>query len=74
MRPLPLRLGEGGVPLQSVVQIAGFAGSGGSAKQIIQAGLVRVNGQVETRRSHHVHAGDRIAFEDDEVELTHHAD
>jgi ribosome-associated protein len=56
------------------VQIAGFAGSGGSAKQIIQAGLVRVNGQVETRRSHHVHAGDRIAFEDDEVELTHHAD
>ena len=70
MRPLPVRDAEAGLPLQAVVQIAGWAETGGRAKQIVQDGQVRLNGQVETRRSHLVHVGDTLACDGDEVEIT----
>ncbi|MFS8836671.1 RNA-binding S4 domain-containing protein [Synechococcus sp. WC101] len=36
-------------------------GSGGQAKQLIQAGQVRVNGEVETRRGRKLRPGDEVA-------------
>lgn len=44
--------------------------SGGEAKQVIQGGLVRVNGQVETRRKKKLAAGDVVRFEGREVVVT----
>lgn len=41
--------------------------SGGEAKHVIQAGLVEVNGEVETRRKRKLHAGDVVRFEGREV-------
>ena len=70
MRSLPIRDAEQGLPLQAAVHIAGWAETGGQAKQIVQAGQVKVNGQVETRRSHFVRLGDILAWEGDEVEIT----
>jgi ribosome-associated protein len=46
--------------------VAGAAGTGGEAKLTIQAGRVKVNGAVETRRRHKVSAGDRIAVDGEE--------
>jgi ribosome-associated protein len=37
--------------------------TGGMAKQAIQGGLVRVNGELETRRRRQLQPGDRIEFE-----------
>lgn len=70
MRPLPIRDAEKGLPLQAAVQIAGWAETGGQAKQIVQAGQVMVNGKVEPRRSHRVQLGDILAFEGEELEIT----
>ena len=69
MRPLALPRGEEGLTLQSVVQLAGWTGSGGAAKHISQAGEILLNGVSETRRSHLLHLGDRVAYQGDEVEL-----
>ena len=38
--------------------------SGGEAKQLIQSGAVKVNGEVETRRGHKLREGDRVELED----------
>lgn len=48
------------LPLGAALQLAGFAETGGQAKVLIQAGEVRVNGIVETRRKRRLHAGDEI--------------
>ncbi len=69
MRPLVLPLGEDGLTLQAVVQLAGWTGSGGSAKHLIQAGEIRLNGVPERRRSRQLHLGDRVAYREDEVKL-----
>lgn len=70
MRSLTVKHPEAGLPLQAAVQLAGWAGTGGQAKQLVQDGQVRLNGQVETRRSHLVRLGDILALEGDEVEIT----
>lgn len=38
--------------------------SGGEAKQLIQSGAVKVNGEVETRRGRKLREGDRVELED----------
>lgn len=39
-----------------------LVGTGGNAKQVIQGGLVEVNGQVETRRKRQLRTGDVVRF------------
>jgi ribosome-associated protein len=60
--PFPLRPGEAHVELQALLKAAGACESGGEAKHAIQGGGARVNGEVETRRSRRLVAGDRVAF------------
>ncbi len=50
---LPITLGQ-------FVKAAGLVGTGGEAKQVIAAGLVRVNGTVDQRRGHKLTAGDIV--------------
>ena len=47
--------------LGEALKLARVAQTGGHAKQLIQAGEVRVNGEVETRRKRKVRPGDVIA-------------
>ena len=42
------------------VLVEGVADTGGQAKVVIQAGEVRVNGQLETRRGRQLVVGDRV--------------
>ncbi len=70
MRSLPIRDALQGLPLQAAVRIAGWAETGGQAKQLVQGGKVTVNGVIETRRSHFIRAGDIIACAGDELEIT----
>lgn len=48
------------IHLDDVLKLAGMAATGGEAKQLIQSGVVKVNGFVETRRKHLIRAGDEI--------------
>ena len=51
--------------LGDALKVAGFFGTGGQAKRAIQAGEVRVNGEVETHRKRRLRPGDEIELGDD---------
>lgn len=55
--------------LGEALKLAGLAGTGGQAKLLIQAGEVKVNGEVETRRKRKLRAGDVIEVGDEEFVL-----
>lgn len=48
------------IKLDQFLKWQGLVGTGGEAKQRIQAGAVRVNGRVETRRGRKLIDGDRV--------------
>ncbi|MCX6042037.1 MAG: RNA-binding S4 domain-containing protein [Caldilinea sp.] len=48
------------IKLEQFLKLARVVGSGGQAKQRIQGGEVRVNGQVETRRGRQLRPGDQV--------------
>lgn len=51
--------------LDDVLKFFGVAATGGHAKFLIQAGDVRVNGAVETRRKRRIVHGDTVEVGDD---------
>ena len=51
------------IRLGQYLKLAGLAATGGEAKYLIQEGLVRVNGEVETRRKRQLHVGDTVEFQ-----------
>lgn len=55
------------VELYKILKFEGMASSGGEAKQVIENGLVVVNGEVETRKRKKIVSGDIIEFNDDKI-------
>ncbi|MBI5446457.1 MAG: RNA-binding S4 domain-containing protein [Deltaproteobacteria bacterium] len=51
---------SGEIRLDQFLKLAQAVAGGGEAKVRIQAGEVRVNGQIETRRGRKLHPGDRV--------------
>ncbi len=49
-----------GMTLGQALKASDIVGSGGEAKILIQAGEVRVNGEIETRRGRKLQKGDEI--------------
>jgi len=64
---LPLR-GEH-IPLDGLLKATGLAHSGGAAKQLIAAGEVQVDGQVELRKTCKIRAGQRVTLGDQAVHV-----
>lgn len=58
------------IALDALLKATGLAHSGGAAKQMVQEGLVQVNGQVETRRSCKLRAGMVVAVHGTRVRLS----
>ncbi len=50
------------IALCDLLKLTGLVESGGRAKQLISEGLVQRNGQVETRKTAKIIAGDCIQF------------
>ncbi len=50
------------IKLDQFLKWANIVKSGGEAKKIIQAGKVRVNGEVENKRSHKLNNGDTVVM------------
>ncbi|ULH16326.1 RNA-binding S4 domain-containing protein [Deinococcus sp. KNUC1210] len=54
------------IDLQDYLKFAGLVGTGGEAKFLIQAGEVRLNGEVEIRRRKKIRRGDVVALDGQE--------
>lgn len=50
------------IKLDQFLKWQGLADTGGRAKQLIQDGQVRVNGQIETRRGRKLYPGDKVTL------------
>jgi ribosome-associated protein len=57
------------VELYKILKIDNQVQSGGEAKFVISEGLVKVNGEVETRKAKKIYSGDIIDFEGDLIEI-----
>ena len=64
-----LRLKGEYITLGQLLKAAGLAGSGSEAKEYIVSGMVKVNGEVDTRRGRKLYPGDKVVFEGPETEV-----
>lgn len=62
--PKTILVREEPIELCQLLKFSGLADTGGEAKYIISEGLVRLNGEVETRKRKKVMAGDRVTYAD----------
>ena len=58
------------IRLDQFLKFKSIVNSGGEAKILIQQGLIKVNGEIETRRRKQLFAGDRVEFEGNEFVLS----
>jgi ribosome-associated protein len=57
------------IELYKILKFESMVQSGGEAKHVIAEGLVRVNGEIETRKSRKIIAGDIIEFEEEKIRI-----
>ena len=62
------------IKLQDLMKFCDLVGSGGTAKNLIQDGLVTVNGEVCTMRGKKLRDGDTITFEGRSFTVCHEAE
>lgn len=62
------------IELAQVLKLAALVGTGGEAKHVIQSGFVSVNGEVNTRRSSKLKAGDIVHFDAYEIHIKGESD
>ncbi len=55
------------IELNKLLKIMGLVATGGEAKQLIDEGLISVNGSVEMQRRKKLRRGDVVNFEDEEI-------
>lgn len=58
------------IELYKLLKLENLVASGGEAKMVITEGLVKVNGEVETRKRKQLSSGDLVAFEDHQIRVT----
>lgn len=64
-----IKLREDYIKLGQALKAAGLAESGVDAKMVIQDGLVKVNGQIETQRGKKLVAGDLVEFDGQQIKI-----
>jgi len=67
MHILKLREGEEYIKLGQALKATGLAGI--DAKEIIQQGLVLVNGEIDERRGRKLYDGDEVVFDDNKISI-----
>ncbi|SEP55083.1 ribosome-associated protein [Lachnospiraceae bacterium NE2001] len=66
---IQIRDGEEYIKLGQALKKAGLVDSGVEAKVIVQDGLVKVNGEVDTRRGKKLYKGDTFEYNNVEVKV-----
>ena len=64
-----IKLREEYIKLGQAIKAAGLVESGVEAKEVIQDGLVAVNGEVDTRRGRKLYGGDVVIFDGEEITI-----
>ncbi len=64
-----IKLREEYIKLGQALKTAGLTDSGVEAKIVIQDGLVKVNGETDTRRGRKLYAGDTVEFEGNVINI-----
>ena len=64
-----IKLREEYIKLGQALKAAGLTESGVDSKFVIQDGLVKVNGQVETQRGKKLYDGDIVEFEGNQIKI-----
>lgn len=57
------------IKLGQALKGAGLVESGVEAKEVIQDGLVKVNGETDTRRGRKLYAGDIVTYNGEEIKI-----
>lgn len=65
-----IKLREDYIKLGQALKAAGLVESGVAAKYAIEEGLVKVNGEVEYQRGKKLHAGDKVSFQEETIQIT----
>ncbi|MGO1068679.1 RNA-binding S4 domain-containing protein [Lysobacter sp. CA199] len=71
MQPIRFELdpGHDHVELNQLLKLTGLCGSGGAGKALVASGAVRVDGQVELRKTCKIRAGQTVQFEGVTIEV-----
>lgn len=64
-----IHLKEEYIKLGQALKAAGLVESGVEAKEVIQAGLVKVNKETDTRRGKKLYAGDLVSYDGEEIKI-----
>lgn len=64
-----IKLREEFIKLGQALKAAGLVESGVEAKEVIQDGLVKVNGEVDTRRGKKLYDGDIVSFDGIDIKI-----
>ena len=64
-----IKLREEFINLGQALKAAGLVESGVEAKEVIQDGLVKVNGEVDTRRGKKLYDGDIVSFDGTDIKI-----
>ena len=69
MEIIKLRPQDEFIKLGQALKAAGLVESGVEAKDVIQNGLVLVNGEIDTRRGRKLYPGDIASFDGNEIKI-----
>lgn len=64
-----IKLREEFIKLGQALKAAGLVESGVEAKEVVQDGLVKVNGEVDTRRGKKLYDGDIVSFDGTDIKI-----
>jgi ribosome-associated protein len=68
--PLEVPIRDQTIRLGQLLKLAGVVDDGAMAREVIERGLVLVNGDVDTRRGRQVRPGDVVSFEGETLNVT----
>ncbi|MCI6466808.1 MAG: RNA-binding S4 domain-containing protein [Faecalicatena sp.] len=69
MEIVKLRAEDEFIKLGQALKAAGLVDSGVEAKEVIQDGMVQVNGETDTRRGRKLYGGDVVQFDGQEIKI-----
>ena len=64
-----IKLKDEFIKLGKALKATGLVETGAEAKDVIQDGLVKVNGEVDTRRGKKLYNGDVVEFDGEEIKI-----
>ena len=64
-----IKLRDEFIKLGQALKAADFVSDGVEAKFVIQDGLVKVNGETDTRRGRKLYDGDLVSFDGEEIKI-----